>query len=506
MAKIISADQAAELLKDNSTVIISGFVGCGHPEALTSAAERRFLKSGRPKNLTLVFSAGQGNGKGLGAEHFAHEGMVKRVIGGHWNWAPGLGRMAEANTIEAYNLPQGTIVQLFRAIAAGQPGVVSSIGLQTFVDPRIEGGKLNQKTTEDLVELCRFDGREYLRYKPFSCDAALLRGTSADIHGNISIEQEAVKLEILSIAQAVHRNGGQVIVQVKKLKNSPIPPREVVIPGMLVDCLVLADENQHMQTYATDYDAAFAGLAHKDVSDMKPLGHGWRRVVAERAYRELPENAIVNLGIGVPEGVAAVAAEKGAADRLTLTVEAGGIGGVPAGGLDFGAVYNASAFLEHSQQFDFYDGGGLNAACLGFAQADSTGNVNVSKFNGRIAGCGGFINITQSSPLVMFCGGFTTGGLETAIEDRKLKIVNEGRIKKFVKTVEQITFSGPYASQNEAKVLFITERAVFELCEGKLMLTEIAPGIDPERDIFSQMEFKPMVAAELRTMPEELFT
>lgn len=506
MAKIISSAEAANLIKDGWSIAVSGFVGSGHPEALSSALEARFLNEGHPADISLMYSAGQGDGKSRGLNHFAHKGMLRRVIGGHWNWAPELGAMALRNEIEAYNLPQGTITHMYRAQAGKQAGVFTKVGLGTFVDPRLEGGRLNKITEEPLVELVELDGEEWLRYKCVSFDAVLLRGTSADEEGNISVEKEAVALELLAMAQAARSSGGIVIVQVERLcKNGDIKPRDVVVPGILVDYVVKAEESLHWQTYAQQYDPAFAGQERCCLEQLPPMKLDARKVIARRAYMELGDGAVVNLGIGIPEGVASVAQEKGRSDALTLTVEAGGIGGVPAGGLNFGAVYNAHAMLEHSSQFDFYDGGGLDACCLGFAQADFTGNVNVSKFNGRVAGCGGFINITQNTKKVLFCGTFTAGGLEVALEDGQVHILKEGRIPKFTKTVEQVTFSGPYAAASGKSVMYITERAVFTLCPEGMVLTEIAPGVDLEKDVLAHMEFAPLISDKLKLMPEELF-
>lgn len=504
MATIITADRAAELIHDGDSVLVSGFVGSGHPEALSAALERAFLRTGGPKDLALVYSAGQGDGKGRGLGHFAHSGMLRRVVGGHWNWAPELGRMALRGEIEAYNLPQGTLTQLFRAVAAGQPGVITRTGLGTFVDPRIEGGRLNSRSREELVELLSLDGQEFLRYKPMRFNVALIRATAADRQGNLSDEREAVRLELLSIAQAVKHCGGIVIAQVEE-ERERIAPRQVTVPGMLVDYVVIAGRELHRQTYATQYSPVFAGQAREMLAALPPSEPDWRRAVGRRALMEIEDGAVINLGIGAPEAVAKAAFEAGRSEKITLTVEAGGIGGVPAGGLDFGAVYNADAMMEHTSQFDFYDGGGLDVSCLGFAQADASGNVNVSKFNGRVAGCGGFIDISQNAKKLIFCGSFTAGGFAATAADGQLSIQREGKIKKFVPCLEQITFSGDYAMKRGQEVLFITERAVFRLTETGLMLTEIAPGLDLEREILGMMEFRPLISPALKQMPLEIF-
>jgi propionate CoA-transferase len=484
----ITATEAAALLRDGDTLVIGGSGG-GHavPDALLQAVGERFAATGAPRDITALHPVGLGDGQTRGAGHLAREGLLKRAVSGTFVNSPGVARLALDEKIEAYTLPQGALSQLMREMAAGRAGLVTKVGLNTFVDPRIGGGRQSRRATEDLIEVIQLRGEEYLFYRPYALNIAFIRGSAIDEAGNLSMEHEAVTLEMLSIAQATRRQGGLVIAQAKRLvPHGTLHPKMVKVPGILIDaCVIVPDQ---WQTYETQDSLAYSGHHRVALDEVPRLPAGPRRVVARRGALELFEGAICNLGSGISTGIANVAAEEGVLSRICLTNEQGNIGGAPASGNEAGAAMSPDAQVDQPYQFDFYDGGGLDLAFLSFAEFDAEGNVNVSRFGGRIVGPGGFINISQGAGRVIFGGTLTAGAS-----------------KKAVRAVEQISFSGRYARARGQAVLYVTERAVFRLGAEGPELIEIAPGLDVERDVIAAMEFRPAVSPDLRVMDPALF-
>ena len=492
LKKIIPVEDAVSVVQDGDVLATSGYGGHGMPEQLLVALEKRFLETARPKGLTLIHATGQGDAKDKGLNRLAHEGLLQRVIGGYFGLTPKISQLVQENKIQAYNLPEGVITHQYRDIAAGKPGTLSRVGLGTFVDPRLEGGKMNRVTVEDIVELMTVNGKEYLFYKTFPINVAFIRATTADPDGNVTMEKEALVLENLALAMAARNSHGYVICQVERVAaEGSLDSRHVRLPGVLVDAVVVAEPQYHTQTYGTTYNPALSGEVRIPIETLPPLPLDDKKVIARRAAMELLPNSVVNLGIGLPDSVGRVAGEEKIYDLMTLTVDPGVMGGVPAGGADFGAAINCQAVIDHCSQFDFIDGGGLDCAFLGFAECDRLGNVNASRFAGKIAGCGGFINISQNAKKVVFIGNFTAGGAQFAVDDGRLRIVQEGKVSKFVEQVVQVTFSGTLAAQQRKDVLYVTERCVFRLTSAGLTLTEVAPGVDIERDVLRHLPFRP---------------
>ena len=504
--KIMTATEVAASIQDGQTIAASGFVASNIPEALLIALEKRFLETGAPRNLTYFYAGSQGSWGGTGGDRFAHKGMTKRVIAAHYATAPALGKCLLNNEFEGYNFPQGALTNLFREIAANKVGTITDVGLNTFVDPRYEGGKINEKTTEDLVEVINIGGREMLWFKTFPIDVAFIRGSYADENGNVSVHKEIGPGEVTAIAQAAKNSGGKVYVQVEKIvRAGTIDAKMVKIPGIYVDALIVAEPHEHEQSIGCPFDPSLSGEVRVPVSSTTPMPLDAKKIIGRRAAMELTDGVVVNLGVGTPEYVSAVASEEGISDYFTLTVEAGPIGGIPQGVNRFGSSRNAEAILCHHEQFDFYDGGGLDMAFLGLAETDKDGSINVSRFGPKLAGCGGFMHIAQSATKVFFLGTFTAGGLKTSITDGKLSIDVEGRERKFVDKVEQITFNGRYNAEIGKDVTYITERAVFKLRKDGIYLTEIAPGIDLQTQVLDLMAFEPKMDGTPKLMDERLF-
>jgi propionate CoA-transferase len=504
--KFVSAEQAVALIKDGDTVGLTGSGG-GMMEAscLFATVEKRFLETGHPTNLTLVHALGIGDRKTRGLNCFAHEGMVKRVVGGHWLWSPRMQELARTEKIEAYVLPAGVIMQLYREIGAGRPGLLTHVGLGTFVDPRHDGGRMNRSAKQELVELIEIDGRILLRYKPFPVHVALIRGSFADAQGNISLEQEAANLDIYAAALAAHNSGGKVIAQVRTaVEVGSLPARSIRIPNAIVDAVVV-DPGQSM-TYDIVYDPTLSGERQGFALAEPPRPFTVREVIARRAADELREDAVVNYGFGMPDAVAKIVAARGELDHYYQTIEHGMYGGTLLDGILFGFVRNPTAMIDAPSQFDFYAGGGLDIAFLGFGELDAAGNVNVSKLGGLTIGPGGFIDIAQNAKKIVFCGTFDTKGTEIETGEGQLRITRHGDVRKLVQSVDQITFSGGQAVRQGQEVLYVTERAVFRLMEQGIALIETAPGIDIRQDILERMDFAPFIPTDPTVMPSAHFS
>ena len=503
MYKKIDAIEAAKIIKDGATIAIGG-AGAGHavPDKILRAIGEHYSETGHPKNLTTIHPCGIGDNDSRGLNHLAHEGLIQTNIGGFWGNAPKLAELAKANKLKGYNLPQGVLSHLMRATASGNPGVITHVGLNTFVDPRLEGGRINDITTEDIVEVVILSGKEYLFYKTIPVDVAVIRGTSVDCEGNLTMEEEVGFFSMLSIAQAAKVNGGIVIAQVKRIHEGNCDPGQVKVPGVFIDYVVV-DPDQEM-TFISGYDPS---LVKRDVpSNDKELElEGIKRLISRRAAMELSKGAFVNLGYGMSDGVPIVAKQETITDQIVFMIEQGAIAGIPTIGLNFGAMYNPSAILDDGYQFDFFQGGGLDMSFLGFAQIDQHGNINSSRFGNVITGCGGSIDISQNAKKVVFCGSFAVKS-EQIITESGLEIVNPGKFKKFVQQVQQVSFSGKYALEKKQEVVYITERAVFTLTQEGVMLTEIAPGVDLQTDILDMMNFRPVISPDLKMIDPVVFS
>lgn len=510
MGKLVSADYAASLIKDGMTVGMGGFVGFGTPEELLIAIEKRYTETGEPKNLTVFHGAGIGDGKDRGMNHMGHDGLIKRLICAHVGLAPKVGQLCVDNKIECFILPQGVCSHILRATAGRKPGLITHVGLKTYADPRREACKGNDAARNcghEVVQLLEIDGKEYMCYKSVPLDICFLRGTYADEAGNISMVKEAVHGDQLEMAMATRNSGGIVVVQVEKMvQKGTLPVKDIKIPAFMVDYVVEGKPENHWQSFMSpEYRPELTGEIYIPMDAIEPMALNPRKICGRRGAMLLKKNAVVNLGIGVPEAIAAVAGEEGISDQITLSIESGVLGGVPTGGVGIGGTVNPESILKQPDCFDFYDGGGLDMAFLGSAEIDEKGNVNVSKFGGRMVGPGGFINITQNAKFVGFCGTFTAGKMKCEIKDGKLNIIEDAPGIKFKKSVEQVTYSAEYGVETGQTVYYITERALFKLVPEGIELVEIAPGVDLQKHILDKMEFTPIMK-DVKVMDERIFT
>jgi len=503
--KLMTSKEVAKCVKDGVTVTGTGFSFIA-PEELFIALEETFLATGHPRDLTLVVPGGAGNLVGRGFDHFAHDGFIKKVIAPYFNLTPALGKMVLEERVEAYMLPAGVLAQLLRDIGAKRPGLITHVGLGTFADPRVEGGSLNSISKEQMTEVIRIDGEEYIRYKPIHIDIALLKVTTADQFGNSTMEKEAGFLTTLPMAIAAHNCGGKVFVQVERVATvGTLHPQRVLVPGILVDGIVIAKPENHWMTWREQYNPARSGEIRAADIGLPPAVMGPEKVVARRAIRELKPGEVVNLGAGMPEFISSVVWEEKIFEKIVLTVEAGMIGGIPGYGLQFNTASNPYAIIDQGCQMDLYDGGGNDASCVGFAQLDQQGNVNVSKLNSRLPGVGGFLNVFPKAKKRIHCGGFTAGKSQIEVKDGKLNIIKDGEVIKFVKKVEQITLNGDYVNRFTTPTVIVTERAVFDYSKQGFVLKEIAPGVELKKDILDKMEFEPLISPDLKLMSAELF-
>jgi propionate CoA-transferase len=505
MTKLISVREAVGLVKDGSTLLIGGS-GAGHalPQRFIDELADVYTAEGRPRDLTTVRIVGIGDFAERGFSQLGLPGLQRRTIGSNIGNEPRLGALVEKNEIEAYSFPQGVLSQLMREIAAGRPGLVTHVGLGTYVDPRQTGGKQNGRTTDDLVEVVSLRGEEWLLFHAFPIDVAVIRGTTADEDGNITMEGEAIQGEMLDMAMAARNSGGIVIAQVKQLaRRGSLPMRDVKVPAALVDH-VFVDPDQ-WQTYITRDSPYYDGRLRKPVTDEPPLPLDVRKIIARRSLLEFPAGAICNLGFGISQVIGRVAWEEGITDQLVLTVEQGIFGGVPVAGNEGGAGFNYQAMIDQPDMFGFYDGGGLDIASLSFAEVDAHGNVNVHAFEGRVRGPGGFPNISARTPRLNFVGTLTAQGLKLDISEAGVRIEQEGSLHKFVPSVREVSFNGHLARERGQQVRYITDRAVFALDDDGLVLIEIAPGVDLERDVFGQMGFRPRIADDMRTTDPRVY-
>lgn len=518
---VMDMKDVIELVNDGDEIIFNGFGSMGFPEEICIELGKKFKNTGHPRDLKYVSGTGQGvwNDTDM-IEHISSEGMVSQYITSHFVPNRKILQLVIDNKVEGYNMPLGVISHLMRATASRKPGILTKVGLGTFMDPRHGGGKMNKLSQKELIRVMEIDGEEYLFYKSFTANCAILKGTSADINGNITLEKECMSVDAYESAMAAKANGGKVIVQVERLLTTKAKRTEVVIPNILVDAIVVCPEQA--QSFIEKYNPSLSGewevpedRVEAEVARVNELNSALssnskvrsaaHKIIARRASMELEDGFVINLGIGIPELVPDAAKMMNQVNDLVYTIESGLIGGSSVGGLCFGASINAEIMQGLGKQFDLYDGGRLDATFVGTLQVDQYGHTNVGKSGDTIVGVGGYLNLVNASKRVIFCFPFTRGGARLSISDGQLKIDQEGRVHKFVKDVDQISFNGQIGATTDQKIVYVTERCVFELDTEGLILTEIAPGIDLEKDILDQMDFKPVISKELKLMATSIF-
>lgn len=509
-ANFVTPEEAAASIADGTTICTIGMTLVSASESNLKAIEKRFLETGHPCGLTLLHSCGQSD-RARGIQHLAHDGLVTRIIGSHWGLQPKWMDMIASNKVVAYCLPQGQIAQLYRAMACGLPGKMSKVGLGTFIDPRVEGGKMNERTQgePDIVEIVTYHGEEYMMYNEVPIDTLLIRGTTCDEMGNMTTTDEAMKLEVFNAVLAAKRYGGQVIAQVRDVaQTGTLNPKDVTVPGVFIDKVVVCPnpEEDHRMTSSIYFDPSYVGKLRRPMAAIDPAPFNVRKFIARRGCQELYPGCVVNLGTGIPNDmVGRVCAEEGLSDKVMITVESGIYGGVQLGGIDFGIGQNLYAMVSHPEQFDYYDGAGVDVTYMGLGELDGEGNVNSTKMGERCTGAGGFVDITQNAKCVVYLGTFTAKGTEYSFDGNELRILKEGAVKKMVRRVRQVSFNGPRARKSGQRVVVVTERAVFELVPEGVRLVEIAPGIDLKTQVLDMMDFSPIVADDLTTMSTSLF-
>jgi propionate CoA-transferase len=513
-SKIVSVERAVALVPDGAVLAVSCSSGLNTPDATLAALGARFRAEGRPRGLTVLLPIAAGDMYGIkGIDHLAQPGMLARVIAGSYPSGPSsfdpprIREMIGNEEVAAWNLPSGVLFDMLRDVAARRAGVLTKVGLGTFVDPRLEGGRMNAAARPDIVRLVEFGGEEWLHVPNIAPDVGIIRGTTADEDGNVSMEHEGAYLGAVDVALAVRNSGGVVIAQVKRTTaRGSIAPQRVVVPSTLVDVVVV--DPQQKQATEIAYDPALSGEVRRPESSFEPVPFGPDKVIARRAAMELRQGDVVNLGFGISPLVPYVLIEEGLAAAVTWTIEQGPVGGVPASGFPFGCAYNAQAILSAPQQFTYFQGGGFDTALLSFLEIGRDGSVNVSSLKLRphvTAGCGGFVDITARARKMVYSGYFRAGGIELDVRDGAMRIVREGRHGKLVPAVEQVTFDGARALAEGRQALYVTERCVLELRPAGLTVIELAPGLDLSRDVLAQAGFELRVADDLRPMDARLF-